>query len=373
MRIGYDGKFLFKDAQFSSKSGYGVAAVETLRQILARDRASDFSVYLIAPDRDLPRQDNASYVVLPGLARSSLLRNLVAYPVELARRPVDVMLSYTTLPAFLRCRSVLILADIFWMANPQWLPRRFAVPRTLATRASARRADRIVTHTEFSKREMVRHLGVPEDRIIVLPLGVRNTQGERVAPDVVERVCRKYGIAQDFILSINEIHPRKNLVGLIRAYDRARAAARFSHQLVLVGRTLWKYPEFFATVNESPYRNDIVLPGYVPREDIPALYQGATLFVYPSFYEGWGLQVHEAMCAGTPVAIANNTSMPEVAGSAAAAFDPYDVADMADCIRHLVENRERRTTMVAKGFEQVKRFSWDHMARGMLEICRELT
>lgn len=373
MRIGYDGKFLFKDATFSSKSGYGVQAVETLRQILALDKTSQFSIYLIAPDRELPRQDNASYIVLPGVARSSLLRNLVAYPVELARRPVDVMLSYTTLPAFLRCRGVLILADIFWMVNPQWLPRRFAVPRTLSTRASARRADRIITHTEFSKREMMRYLHVPEDRIVVVPHGIRSTLGERVAPDAVARVCRKYGIARDFILSINEIHPRKNLVGLVRAYDRARAAAGFSHQLVFVGRTLWNYPEFFAAVNASPYRNDILVPGYVPGEDIAALFQGAMLFVYPSFYEGWGLQVHEAMCAGTPVAIANNTSMPEVAGGAAAEFDPYDVADMADCIRHVLESPERRTTMIARGFEQVKRFSWEHAARRILEICRELT
>jgi alpha-1,3-rhamnosyl/mannosyltransferase len=373
VRIGYDGKFLFKDAPFSSKSGYGVQAIELLGQLLALDKAADFSVYLIAPDRELPRQENVAYVVLPQVARSSVLRNLLAYPVELRRRPVDVMLSYTTLPAFLKCRSVLLLADIFWMANREWLPRRFAMPRTLATRASAAKADRIITNTEFTKREMMRHLRVPEDRIIVLPLGVRKTLSERIAPDAVERVRRKYGITQNFILSINEIHPRKNLVGLVRAYDRARAAAGFPHQLVFVGRTLWKYPEFFDTVNASPYRRDIVLPGYVPGEDIPALYQGATLFVYPSFYEGWGLQVHEAMAAGTPVAIANNTSMPEIAGGAAAEFDPYDVADMADCIRHVLEHPERRTAMVASGFEQVKRFSWDQMARRILEICRELT
>src|SRR5688500_19577481 len=130
---------------------------------------------------------------------------------------------------------------------------------------------------------------------------------------VIVRVRRNDGIKLNFILSINEIHPLKNRVGLVRAYDLARAAAGFPHQLVFVWRTLCKYPEFFDTVNASPYRRDIVLPGYVPGEDIPALYQGATLFVYPSFYEGWGLQVHEAMAAGTPVAIANNTSMLEIA------------------------------------------------------------
>jgi glycosyltransferase involved in cell wall biosynthesis len=372
VKIGYDGKFLWQDAPFSAKSGYGVFAIELLRHMLALDRKSFFSVYLIAADGRLPRQDNVAYVVLPKLAESSTLRNLVAHPLELARRPVDVMLSHTTVPPFLKCRTVLLLSDIFWMANPQWLPRRFAVPRTLATRASVSRADRIVTTTEFSKREMVRYLNIPEERIEVVPHGINETLRVRIASDAIERVRHKYGISRDFILSINDIHPRKNLVGLIRAYDRARAAAGFAHQLVLVGRTLWKYPEFFATIDESPYRADILQPGYVAAEDIAALYQGATLFVYPSFYEGWGLQVHEAMCSGTPVAIANNSTLPEIAGGAAAEFDPYDVGDMAGCIRRVLENAELRATMVASGFERVKRYSWEGAARRTLEICHEI-
>ena len=372
VRIGYDGKFFWKDARFGSKSGHGVVALDLLRNMLALDRESSYTVYLIAPDADLPRQNNVEYVVLPALARSSALRNLIAYPRELGRRPVDVMLSHTTLPAFLRCRTVLLLADIFWVANPQWLPRRFAVPRTLAVRASVKRADRIVTTTEFSKREIVRYLNVPEERIDVVPLGIRETLNARLSPDAIDRVRAKYGIARDFILSINDIHPRKNLVGLIRAYNRARATSGFPHQLVFVGRTLWKYPEFFATINESPYRDDILLPGYVPTEDIPAFYQGAALFVYPSFYEGWGLQVHEAMCAGTPLAIADNSTLSEIAGGAAAEFDPHDVDEMAESIRRVLESAELRAAMVAKGLEQVKQFSWKRTARRTLEICREL-
>ena len=372
VKIGYDGKFLWKDAPFGSKSGHGVQALELLRHMLELDRETAFSVYLIAPDEALPRQNNVEYVVLPGIARSSLLRNLVAYPAELARRPVDVMVSYTVLPAFVRCRSVLLLDDVFWIANPQWLPRHLAVPRTLATRAAVKRADRIVTITEFSKREIMRYLKVPEERIAIVPLGIRNALRARLPTEEIARVRRKHGISREFILSINDIHPRKNLVGLVRAYDRARDAAGFGHQLVLVGRTLWKYPEFFDTIDKSPYRADIVLPGYVPKEDIAALYQGASLFMYPSFYEGWGLQVHEAMGSGTPVAIANNSSMPEIAGGAAAEFDPYDITEIADCIRRVLENAELRATMVARGFEQVKRYSWDGAARRTLEICHEI-
>lgn len=372
MKIGYDGKFLWQDAPFGAKSGHGVHAIELLRQMMALDQQSAFSVYLIATDPSLPSQKNFDYRELPGLASSSIWRNVVAYPFELARRPVDVMLSYSTLPVFLKCRTVLLLADIFWIANPQWLPRRYAILRTLATKASVNRADRIVTTTEFSKREIMRYLNVPDERISIVPHGIKDVLRTKLGDEAIGQVRRKYAIERDYILSINDIHPRKNLVGLVRAYDIARKASGFDHQLVLVGRTLWNYPEFSAAIEKSPYRRDILLPGYVAATDIAALYQGATLFVYPSFYEGWGLQVHEAMCAGTPVAVANNSTMPEIAGGAAAEFDPYDIDDIARCVREVIEDANLRAAMVAKGLEQVKSYSWASAARQTLEICHEL-
>lgn len=205
-----------------------------------------------------------------------------------------------------------------------------------------------------------------------MPHGIKDALRARRDDETISQVRRKYAINGDYILSINDIHPRKNLVGLVRAYDIARQASGFAHQLVLVGRTLWNYPEFSAAIEQSPYRRDIVLPGYVAATDIAALYQGATLFVYPSFYEGWGLQVHEAMCAGTPVAVANNSTMPEIAGGAAAEFDPYDLDDMAQCMRRVIEDANLRAAMVAHGLEQVQRYSWASAARQTLEICHEL-
>lgn len=372
MRIGYDGKFLWIDAPFGSKSGHGIHAIELLKHMMALDRKSRFSIYLIETDPGLPMQDNFEYVVLPGIAKSSTLRNLVAYPVELRRRPVDVMVAYSTLPAFIRCRSVLLLADIFWMANPQWLPRRYALPLAFATRASVKRANRIVTTTEFSKREIMRYLDVPGGRIDIVPHGINPKFFDRVGPERIACVLDKHKIQGDYILSINDIHPRKNLVGLVRAYEHARVQARFYHKLVFVGRALWKYPGFFQAIGQSRFHDDIIVTGYVAYEDITGLYQGASLFVYPSFYEGWGLQVHEAMASGTPVAIANNSTMPEISGGAAAEFDPSDVGDMADCIRRLLEDSNLRREMVAKGLEQVKRYSWREAARQTLDICYRL-
>ncbi|NIP99315.1 MAG: glycosyltransferase, partial [Nitrospinaceae bacterium] len=144
------------------------------------------------------------------------------------------------------------------------------------------------------------------------------------------------------------IHPRKNLDHLVQAFCRLKEKEHLDHQLVLVGRTLWDYPSFFKGIENSKFKNDIILPGYVASEDIPALYQGASLFVYPSFYEGWGLQTHEAMSSGIPLAISNSSTLPEVSGDAAISFDPYDIDDMSRAIFKILDNPKLQKELVDK-------------------------
>jgi glycosyltransferase involved in cell wall biosynthesis len=370
--VGYDGKFLWRGNYFGSRSGHGLHARHLLKQMLESWPKGHFKVYALEEDLGVDRRPNCQVITLPAYAKSSFLRNAVAYPIELRRHPIDVLLSYSTLPIYAPCRTVLLLADIFWLANPGWLPRHLALPRTLAVRSSVKRADRIVTTTEFSKREIVRILGVPAEKIVVVPHGVRSEFAERLSEEDKSEVRARHGIGPRYILSLNDIHPRKNLEGLVQAFGRFRSRSGSPHQLVIAGRRLWPYPEFYRCVANSSFADDIKVLGYVPSEEVLALYQAADLFVYPSFYEGWGLQVHEAMMAGVPVAVANNTTMPEIAGDAAGAFDPYDIDDMSRCIERMLSDRALRDTLVARGFEQVKRYSWREAARATLAVCAGL-
>ncbi len=372
MTIGYDGKFLWNGLSFGARSGHGVHARRLLKEMLDCAPTEEFRVYALGEDLGLDRRDNCRTVVLPRYATSSFLRNLIAYPIELTRRPVDVLLAYSTLPAYVRCRTVLLLADIFWLANPGWLPAHIALPRTLATRSSVRRADRIVTTTEFSKREIVRILDVPAEKIVVVPHGVRSEFAQRLSSAAIADVLGRHGIRGPYILSLNDIHPRKNLEGLVEAFGRFKARTGLPHQLVIAGRTLWPYPEFHRRVAGSPFAEEIKVLGYAPSEDVLALYQGAAVFVYPSFYEGWGLQVHEAMIAGVPTAVANNTTMPEIAGDAADAFDPYDVDDMSRSMERILTDRSLRDRLVERGLQRVKLYSWRDAARATLAVCAEL-
>ena len=279
---------------------------------------------------------------------------------------------FPPVPAYAPCKTVLLLADVFWLANPGWLPPHIALPRTLATRSSVKRAGRIVTTTEFSRREIMRILHVPAEKIVVVPHGVRTEFTERLSAAKISDVRTRYGIGPQYILSLNDIHPRKNLEGLVEAFGRLKARSGLPHQLVIGGRSLWPYPEFHRRVESSQFAHDIKVLGYVPSGDVLALYQGADLFVYPSFYEGWGLQVHEAMVAGVPVTVANNTTLPEIAGDAADTFDPYDVDDMSRSMERILTGTALRETLVARGLERVKQYSWRGAAEATLAVCASL-
>jgi glycosyltransferase involved in cell wall biosynthesis len=370
--IGYDGKFLWQGKSIGSRSGHGIHARRLLQEMLDCRQSGRFRVYALGEALGVDPCPNCEVVTLPRYARSSLLRNLIAYPIELMRHPIDVLVSFSTLPAYTPCKTVLLLADVFWLANPGWLPPHIAVPRTLALRSSVARADRIVTTTEFSRREIMRILHVPSEKLVVVPHGVRTEFTERLPASRISELRARYDIARPYILSLNDIHPRKNLEGLVEAFGRLKSRSGLPHQLVIGGRSLWPYPEFYRCVKSSQFADDIKVLGYVPSEDVLALYQGADLFVYPSFYEGWGLQVHEAMVAGTPVTVANNTTMPEIAGDAADTFDPYDPDDMSRSMERILTERDLRDTLVARAFERVKQYSWRDAAEATLAVCASL-
>jgi len=372
LTVGYDGKFLWSGKSIGSRSGLGIHATRLLRELPDSWPEGRFRIYALDEQLGVDLRPNCEVVTLPGFAKNSYLRNAIAYPIELRRRPVDVLIAFSTLPAHTPCKTVLLLADVFWLANPGWLPWYIALPRTLATRRSVERADRIITTTEFSRREIMRLLRVPAEKIVVVPDGVRDEFSERLSLAAISDVLARHDVQRPYILSLNDIHPRKNLEGLVEAFGRLKSRARLPHQLVIAGRTLWPYPQFYRSVKSSPFAGDIKLLGYVPANDVLALYQGADLFVYPSFYEGWGLQVHEAMIAGVPVTVANNTTMPEIAGDAADAFDPYDVDDMSRSMERVLTDRTLRETLVGRGFKRVKRYTWRKAAEATLAVCKSL-
>jgi len=168
------------------------------------------------------------------------------------------------------------------------------------------------------------------------------------------------------------LEPRKNIIGLIKAYGKLPENLKNTYQLVIAGGRGWKYKDIFREINKLSSASRIIFTGYLPREELRQLYNQASLFVYPSIYEGFGFPVLEALACGVPVITANTSSLPEVAGEAAVFIDPRSAEDISSAISMLLTEKEVRETLIRKGPAQVKKFSWERAAEETLNIYHEV-
>ncbi|MGE5262982.1 MAG: glycosyltransferase family 4 protein, partial [Acidobacteriota bacterium] len=242
-----------------------------------------------------------------------------------------------------------------------------AVPRAL------RRADLVLADAASTARDLQDVYGLPPDRIKVLYSGVDGSFGGQVTEEDQARVRQKYDLRGPYLLSVGTLQPRKNYARLIQAFAQVvsnggPAAPPFpTLKLVIAGGQGWMYDEVYATVARLGLGDRVVFTGFTPDADLPALYALATLLVYPSLYEGFGLPVAEAMACGAPVVSSNASSLPEVAGDAAVYFDPRDVDAMAAAIRGALVDESLRRRLSDRGRVQVRQFTWERAAAQLLE------
>ena len=233
---------------------------------------------------------------------------------------------------------------------------------------SINRSDRIITVSEFSKRELQELLAVPSEKIDI----VYN------APSLIDEITdysvisKKYKIQFPYILFVGTIEPRKNISRLLRAFDRLKSMYHIPHQLVLAGGRGWMDTEIFQTAQEVRYSKDIVFTGYVSNAEKNALYRAASVFVFPSIYEGFGIPPLEAMACGCPVVCADVASIPEVVGDAAELVDPFMEESIAQGIWRVLSDEIYAKKLIQKGFERARRFSWDVSADQLCSICKKV-
>lgn len=299
------------------------------------------------------------------LPHSPLVRVPLTLGAELRRHPVDLLHVQYTAPPFAPCPVVATIHDLSFEHLPETFKRRSRMQLRLTVRRTARRAAQIIAPSEHTRRDLVATYGIAPERVSLIPLAA----GARFAPVTDEgelrRVRGRYGIAEDYILALGSIQPRKNLARLVRAYAdlrRARPQAKLP-QLVIAGKRAWLYAETLRAISESGAQDKIILTGYVPEADLPALYSGARCFVYPSLFEGFGLPPLEAMACGTPVIAGDRTSLPEVVGDAGLLVNPFDEAALARSIARLLDDDGLRAALRAQGLERARRFSWRRTAQ----------
>jgi glycosyltransferase involved in cell wall biosynthesis len=240
-----------------------------------------------------------------------------------------------------------------------------------STRHNARNATHVLADSEATRQDLVRYYHIPLAKIAVVYPGRDETLVPVVDPEALALVRAHYDLAEPYLLYVGTLHPRKNLVRLVQAFALLLGSVppgRVNIQLVVAGQKGWLYDEVFAQVRKLGLTGRVVLTGYVPDADLPALLSGALAFVFPSLYEGFGLPVLEAMACGTPVICSNVSSLPEVAGDAALLVDPLDTESLAEAMAKLVTDEGLRQELVERGLRQMQRFSWRRCARETLDV-----
>lgn len=275
------------------------------------------------------------------------------------------------IPPGVKGRKIAFIHDMAYIACPETVRARTRNFLNLSMKRTCLRADKIVTISEFSKREIMKYLPVSEEKIEVISLGVDERRFHTgYTTEQKQKIVKKYRIPELYFLFLGTIEPRKNLERLICAYALLCKENDSVPHLVLAGRKGWLCESIFAAVKNLNLEGKIHFLGYVASEDLPVLLSGAELFLFPSLYEGFGLPILEAMACGVPVVTSNVASLPEVAGNAAVLVSPLEISSIKEGISLAFGDSKVRERLVSEGLEQVKKFSWEETAKKLWRLLQ---
>ena len=285
------------------------------------------------------------------------------------RRRIDVFHGPDgRLPSYRNVKTVVTVHDVSVLVSDAYSDEKFRKKKAERYRDLAERATCIIADSESTRQSMIEHLNADGAKIRVVPLGVSG-DFRPCSPQEKAAILEKFGIERDFILCIGAITKRKNVRGLIRAFDKVSKSKDVL--LVLAGRPGQGCEEELAPIEELGLKDKVKITGYVAEDDLPGLYSSARLLAFPSLYEGFGIPLLETMACGTPAVTSNRASLPEVAGDAALLVDPHDADAMADAMTRLLEDEQLYQELRERGIERAKLFPWKRTARATLEAYKE--
>lgn len=350
-------------AKLGGNETYATNLIEALAEI---DQSNRYTLYVTKREA-IERFANrwANFSVKQTLPHTPLVRIPLTLARELRRHPVDVLHVQYTAPPLAPCPVVATIHDLAFEHLPETFNRRSWMQLRFTVRHTARRAAQIITVSEYSKQDISKTYKIEPQRILVTPEAASVRFSPVTNETELKKVRETYGIEGDYILSLCSIQPRKNLVRLIEAYSLLRQSRQGVKlpQLVLAGKRGWLDGEIFNAAEQNVRGSDIRFTGYVADQDLPALYSGAVCFVYPSYFEGFGLPILEAMKCGAPVIAGNRTSLPELVADAGLLFDPFDTNALVEALNRILDDADYCRALRAKGLKRSSEFSWQATAQ----------
>jgi glycosyltransferase involved in cell wall biosynthesis len=357
------------DARKWRDYGIGTYVRNLVRHLAHLDRETTYFLLCDRADEAVLRDLAENFVPVVDDSTGYGVREHVSIPRKLQKRGVDLFHSpHYVLPLLCRRKSVVTIHDCIHLLFPEYLPTRLAYRYAKFMMGSAVGRSRLVfTVSEASRRDILQfYPDADADRIQVVPNAIDETMLADPGEEEMERVKERYQIRGRFVLYAGNIKPHKNLDRLIAAFGLLKQ--RGGHEdvkLLIIGDEINKYPSLRRRVEAAGVRQDVRFFGFVPEQTLAALYRLASVFAFPSLYEGFGLPPLEAMACGTPVVTSNMSSIPEVVGDAALLVDPYDVAAIADGLERVLGDAALRQALVARGLERVRAFSWERSVRAI--------
>ena len=375
MIIGIDGN----EANVDKKVGIGEYAYELLLnfyKIASKREDLNFLIYLKEPPRsDMPVPATFWRYKVIG-PKKLWTRFALPLGLFLETKKPDVFFSPSHYgPGFSPIPSAISIMDLSFIYFPQLFAKKDLYQLTNWTRNSAARARKIFTISKFSKDDIIKTYSKDSQDVIVTYPGIKPDLRFKNKDMSMDDLNKKFGIKRDYILFVGTLQPRKNIERLIEAFSKLnpeKLKLKDSLQLVIVGKRGWLYEDILKAPEKYNVQDNVKFLDFVEDNDLPSLYKNALCFVLPSLYEGFGLPVLEAMKNGCPVVTSNVSSLPEVGGDAALYVNPEDCSDIAEKIEKIISNQNLRNDLIKKGYEQVKKFSWEKTASKTLDVLQEL-
>ncbi|HEY6506290.1 MAG TPA: glycosyltransferase family 1 protein [Chitinophagaceae bacterium] len=368
MKIAVNTRFLLNEYL----EGYGYFLYETFQRITRAHPEHEFIFIFDRPfDNRFVFAENVTAVLAGPPARHPLLWKLwydVKIPAVLKKYKADVFVScdgFCSLTT--KIPQCLLVHDLSFLHYPSFIPKTHFLFYKYYTPKFLRKAKNIMTVSDFSKRDILSHYGTETGNISIVPNAARDIF-QPVTESEKEAVKNKYSGGREYFVYAGAIHPRKNLVNLLKAFSIFKKKQKSNWKLVLAGRLAWKYKSFVENLKTYKYREDVVLTGYLEEKELAELVASAYALIYPSVWEGFGVPVLEAMKCNVPVITSENSAMQEIAGEAALYINPADHQDIAAKMLLLYKDEGLRSRLIQKGRMKSEEYNWDRSA-GLLWQC----
>ena len=350
-----------------------------IHQLMKLDKENLYYIYVNNKNDFSPLQDKAKKIAVENFVpkeyifKSRILRLGINIPFFEYKDKLDIFHTQYIVPLFSLGKQIVTIHDILYESHPQFFSKTFIARSRILIRNSAHKASKILTDSVFSKSQLIEIYKIPEQKIEIIYGGAdREIFNPRNKKNAIENIFKKYKI-RNFILNVGRLEPRKNQITLVKSYHELLKTYDIEEKLVIIGPKDYNFSPIYRYIFENNLVNHVYIFNTIGDQELPFFYKAATLFVYPSYAEGFGLPILEAMACGIPVIGSNTSSIPEVVGDCGILIDPHKMEDLTNAIKKLIDSPSLKAKQSEKAIERSKNFTWKNAALKTLKIYNELS